>query len=212
MPPKKLGLKPLPLVPDGEAWSSVAKEVRPLKRGQDRVPAPLAPLPKVLRPEAPFPSDYARADNLKKRPSPLHPMGPQGPGHPAGRKGSPPKQLPQMDARLKQRLVQGRIPVEQRIDLHGLTLREAERAMDRLLRDCIARGQRGLLVITGKGIKTGDEPPPLFERRGVLRSWLPEYLRHGPWRDQILGLAPARQEQGGAGAFFVLLRRQRTER
>ncbi|MBP7670273.1 MAG: Smr/MutS family protein [Ferrovibrio sp.] len=196
MPPKKLGLKPVPLVPDGEVWNSVAKEVRPLKRGPDRVPAPLAPMPKVLRPEAPFPSDYARADNLKK-----------GPG-----RGVSAKQLPQMDSRLKQRLVQGRIPVEQRIDLHGLTLREAERAMDRLLRDCIARGQRGLLVITGKGITTGSEPPSLFERRGVLRAWLPEYLRHGPWRDQVLGIAPARQEQGGAGAFFVLLRRRREER
>ncbi len=199
MPPKKLGLKPQPLVPDGEVWGHVAKEVRPLKRGPDRVPAPLAPMPKVLRPEAPFPSDVTRAENLRKRPGP------------AG-KAAPPKQLPQMDARLKQRLVQGRIPVEQRIDLHGLTLREAERAMDRLLRDSIARGQRGLLVITGKGLDKSAEPPPLFERRGVLRSWLPEYLRHGPWRDQILGIAPARQEQGGAGAFFVLLRRLRPER
>ncbi|WP_428249086.1 Smr/MutS family protein [Ferrovibrio sp.] len=196
MPPKKLGLKPQPLVPDGEAWGHVAKDVRPLKRGPDRVPAPLAPMPKVLRPEAPFPSDVTRAENLRKRPA----------------KAAPPKQLPQMDGRLKQRLVQGRIPVEQRIDLHGLTLREAERAMDRLLRDCIARGQRGLLVITGKGLDKSAEPPPLFERRGVLRAWLPEYLRHGPWRDQILGIAPARQEQGGAGAFFVLLRRLRPER
>lgn len=196
MPPKQADRKPSPLVPDGEIWSAVAAQARPLPRRHEIVAPDLPPLPKILRPERPGPADFARAENLRK-----------GPVKPAGK--AMPKQLPQMDGRLKQRLIQGRIPVEQRLDLHGLTLKEAERAMDRLLREAVARGQRGLLVITGKGQRGNEEPPPIFERRGVLRAWLPDYLRHGPWRDQILGLAPARQELGGAGAFFVLLRRQR---
>lgn len=191
MPPKKATAKPAPLVPDAEAWHSVAAQAKPLKKRHDRPAPDLPPLPKVLRPETPGPRDFARAETLKKAPA-----------------KTAPKQLPQMDGRLKQRLIQGKIPVDQRLDLHGLTLKEAERAMDRLLRNAIAQGQRGLLVITGKGSR-GDEPQPIFERRGVLKSWLPEYLRRGPWRDQVLGLAPARQEMGGAGAYFVLLRRQR---
>lgn len=192
MAPKPAKAKPAPLVPDGEIWAQVARQVQPLPRRHEIVPRELPPLPKVLRPETPGPADFARAENLRKAPA-----------------KAPPRQLPEMDGRLKQKLIQGRIPVEQRLDLHGLTLREAERAMDRLLRQAIACGQRGLLVITGKGVRVGDAPPPLFEQRGVLRAWLPDYLRQGPWRDQVLGIAPARQEQGGAGAFFVLLRRQR---
>jgi DNA-nicking Smr family endonuclease len=48
--------------------------------------------------------------------------------------------------------------------------------------------------------------------RGVLRAWLPDYLRRGPWREEVLGVAPARPDMGGTGAFYVLLRRQREAR
>jgi DNA-nicking Smr family endonuclease len=111
-----------------------------------------------------------------------------------------------MDKRLKQRFQRGELPIEARLDLHGLTLANAERAMSRLIRDCLAQQKRCLLVITGKGARSSESG---VQGRGVLRAWLPEYLKRGPWRDQILGVTPARQEMGGAGAFYVLLRRQR---
>lgn len=198
MAPRKASIKPAPLVPPnhegGDAWQQVAKTTRPLKKASDVVPQPLAPLPKVYRPEGAGTAAYAKAEAKQKAPLPH------------GRHGAKPP--PQMDKRLKQRFERGELPIEARLDLHGLTLANAERAMSKLIRDSIAQQKRCLLVITGKGLSRDGETG-VFQGRGVLRAWLPEYLRRGPWREQILGVAPARQELGGAGAFYVLLRRQR---
>lgn len=202
MAPRKSSIKPAPLVPPnhegGDAWQQVAKTTRPLKKAADVVPQPLAPLPKIYRPEGAGAAAYAKADAKQKAPLPAH--------GPHGRYDVKP--APQMDKRLKQRFERGELPIEARLDLHGLTLANAERAMSRLIRDSIAQQKRCLLVITGKGLAR-DSETGIFHGRGVLRSWLPDYLRRGPWREQILGVAPARQELGGAGAFYVLLRRQR---
>jgi DNA-nicking Smr family endonuclease len=195
MAPRKASIKPAPLVPDADTWQQVAQAARPLKKA-NVVPQPLAPLPKVYRPEGAGAAAYAKAEAKQKAPL----------AH--GR--HPEKPAPQMDKRLKQRFQRGELPIEARIDLHGLTLANAERALSKFLRDGIAQQKRCLLVITGKGLsKSADAPIMSHQGKGVLRAWLPDYLKRGPWRDQILGVAPARQEMGGAGAFYVLLRRQR---
>ncbi|MFN4275988.1 MAG: Smr/MutS family protein [Ferrovibrio sp.] len=193
MAPKRSKVKPAPLVPDHEVWHQVAASARPLKKNV--VPEPLAPLPKLFRPEGPGNAAMAKAEARQKAPLPH------------GRHSEKPP--PQMDKRLKQRFQRGELPIEARIDLHGLTLANAERALSRLIRDCIAQQKRCLLVITGKGL-SGSEPGALH-RRGVLRAWLPDYLKRGPWRDEVLGVTPARPEMGGSGAFYVLLRRHREE-
>ena len=191
MAPRKAKAKPEPLVHDYDAWQQVAGAVKPIRRG-NVAPKPLAPLPKVFRPEGAGATAYARAEAKAKQP--LLP----------GKHGDKP--APEMDKRLKQRFQRGELPIEARLDLHGLTLANAERAMAKLIRDSIAQQKRCLLVITGKGARSGETG---MQGRGVLRAWLPEYLKRGPWREQILGVTPARQEMGGAGAFYVLLRRQR---
>lgn len=198
MAPRKAKAAPAPLIPDHEVWQQVAQTARPLKKA-DVVPQPLAPLPKVYKPEGAGAAAYARAEARQKTPL-------------AADAAHAPLQ---MDKRLRQRFERGELPVEARIDLHGLTLANAERALSRFLRDGIAQQKRCLLVITGKGqsgsgnsaVEMGFHPG-----RGVLRAWLPDYLRRGPWREQVLGVAPARPDMGGTGAFYVLLRRQREPR
>lgn len=198
MAPRKSSVKPTPLIPDQEVWQQVVQSARPLKKAANVVPQPLAPLPKVYKPEGAPAAAYATAEAKQKAPLPH------------GRQSDKP--APQMDKRLRQRFERGELPVEARIDLHGLTLANAERALSKFLRDGIALQKRCLLVITGKGSVRSDNEIEIMQKgRGVLRAWLPDYLRRGPWRDQILGVAPARKEMGGAGAFYVLLRRQREE-
>lgn len=198
MAPRKASVKPAPLVPDQDAWQQVAQSARPLKKPANVVPQPLAPMPKVYKPEGVGAAAYAKADAKQKA------------ALPHGRHGEKP--APQMDKRLKQRFQRGELPVEARIDLHGLTLANAERALSKFIRDGVAQQKRCLLVITGKGSVRGEDEIGILQKgRGVLRAWLPDYLKRGPWRDQILGVTPARQEMGGAGAFYVLLRRQREE-
>jgi DNA-nicking Smr family endonuclease len=198
MAPRKTKATPAPLVPDHEAWQQVAQTARPLQKA-DLVPQPLAPLPKVYKPQGAGTAAYARAEARQKT------------ALPADAERAP----PQMDKRLRQRFERGELPIEARLDLHGLTLANAERALSRFLRDGIAQQKRCLLVITGKGqsgsgsnaVEMGFHPG-----RGVLRAWLPDYLRRGPWREEVLGVAPARPDMGGTGAFYVLLRRQREPR
>ena len=46
-------------------------------------------------------------------------------------------------------------------------------------------------------------------RHGILRHSLPHWLAAPPLTGRILEIAPAHQRHGGAGAFYVYLRRQR---
>ena len=106
-----------------------------------------------------------------------------------------------VDARTVQRLRRGRIAVERRLDLHGMTQAQAHRAVSRALAAAQADGVRCLLVITGKGGASAGS--------GVLRAMLPRWLAEPPNAGRVLAAAPARRHDGGEGAFYVLLRKSR---
>ncbi len=91
------------------------------------------------------------------------------------------------------------MPIDVRLDLHGLTQARAHRALDHFIDQAVARGARTLLVITGKGVG-GD---------GVLRQMMPRWLAEGPHTARVLRVEPAHVKHGGGGAWYVYLRRQR---
>jgi DNA-nicking Smr family endonuclease len=105
-----------------------------------------------------------------------------------------------LDRRSAQRLRRGELRPEARLDLHGMTQEEAHRALAHFIARAQEDGLRALLVITGKG---GGG------RGGVLREAVPRWLEEPSIRGRILGVAPARPKDGGAGALYVLLRRRR---
>ena len=113
----------------------------------------------------------------------------------------PPKAAPNpgLDRNTARRFERGELPIDRAIDLHGLTEARAHQALDRFMGDAVASGARMLLIVTGKG-KDGD---------GVLRRHVPDWLRLGPCGGRILRQAQARLPHGGAGALYVLLRRNR---
>ena len=119
---------------------------------------------------------------------------------PLPRAGRAPAAAGGVDARTMQRLRRGQIAVERRLDLHGMTQAQAHRAVSRALAAGQEDGVRCLLVITGKGVGAGA---------GVLRAMLPRWLAEPPDAGRVLAAAPARQRDGGAGAFYVLLRKSR---
>ncbi|HXJ02062.1 MAG TPA: Smr/MutS family protein [Micropepsaceae bacterium] len=92
-------------------------------------------------------------------------------------------------------LRRGRLEPEARLDLHGLTQEGAYRALLGFLSRAQADGQKLVLVITGKG--------------GVLRAQLPLWLGQPDMRALVAGLNEAHVKHGGAGAFYVLLKRNR---
>lgn len=112
-----------------------------------------------------------------------------------------------IDHRMAQRFRRGQLPIDGTIDLHGLTRERAHDALNRYLAQAQARGDRCVIVVTGKGQKG-----PLEPHTGVLKATLPRWLNDAPNRARVLAFAPARPQHGGAGAFYVLLKRTRADR
>jgi len=106
---------------------------------------------------------------------------------------------PGLDRRRAERLRRGTLPIEARLDLHGMTQDEAHQALAVFLARGEAAGWRCVLVITGKGARGG----------GVLRATVPRWLNEWPNRQRLLAFAPAQPKDGGGGALYLLLRRAR---
>lgn len=181
--------------PDDTAlWQRAMHDTRPLKRRRPRAGA---------TDSAPHSADEAESfpeRNKKSSPSPRR--GPGGPSSPA-----PPVELrvdsaAGLDKRLAERLRRGLLPIDGRLDLHGLTHDAARTALAARVHDAHAAGQRCLLVITGKGLRSEGAV-------GVLREALPRWLNGSDLRPLVLAVRQARPRHGGAGAFYVLIRRRR---
>ena len=98
--------------------------------------------------------------------------------------------------RLRQ-VKRGVVSVSHQLDLHGLTREEALDALPRFLLSAQKKGQKAVLVITGKGNHSSEEP--------VLHQAVASWLRDAG-RKCVLEFAPAPREMGGSGAYVVFLR------
>jgi DNA-nicking Smr family endonuclease len=143
---------------------------------------------KPLRPVAAKPVARATAAPARPRPQPV--VAPR-PVHPPN---------PGIDRRTAERVRKGEMPIDARLDLHGMTQEAAHRALDRFIAHAVERGQRLVLVITGKGRL--DSP-------GVLRDAVPRWLAAGAQGPRVLLSATAQPRHGGGGALYVYLRRRR---
>ena len=113
-----------------------------------------------------------------------------------------------MDARAFAKMKRGKLAPEARLDLHGMTLDQAHPELTRFILTAASRNFRLVLVITGKGQREDPySPAPL--RRGVLKQQVPVWLRMPPLAGVVLQISEAHQKHGGAGAYYVYLRRNR---
>jgi DNA-nicking Smr family endonuclease len=111
-------------------------------------------------------------------------------------KDEPGPAVPRACSRLKQ-LRRGTIRVDYELDLHGLTRDEAVDALKVFLQGACRRGQQAVLVITGRGNHSGDEP--------VLKKAVDKWLRQ-EGQEMVAEFLPAPREMGGDGAVVVFLR------
>jgi len=179
-----------------ELWRKIARGVRPLdpsrlRRLED--PDPPSPGTTDARPPA-APVKGA------SRPAPV----------PAPKSGpAPPEQSG--DRRMRR----GRVEVEARLDLHGLTSARAREALLGFLGRAQAGGLRCVLVITGKGAgahaldRLRYEPfdPEARPLPGVLRRAFSRWMGEPEFARLVSGYAPAHRRHGGDGAFYVMVRR-----
>ena len=139
--------------------------------------------------------------------------GPTG-GAPAPRRAAPPPQpvdappptlapgaATGVDARAVLRLRRGQTRPQARLDLHGHTLEQAHRAVVQFIERAASGGRRCVLVITGKG--------SIGQATATIRGEFPRWLNQARLRPRILAFAEAQPRDGGAGAFYVLLKKRR---
>ena len=113
---------------------------------------------------------------------------------------APPPQSPNkgFDRATADKLKKGKLEIDGRLDLHGMTQGEAHAALRRFIALAGKNEWRTLLVITGKGRVT--------EGGGVLRRMLPLWLEEF---SSVLATSPAQPKDGGSGAFYLRLRKKR---
>lgn len=180
-----------------ELWRTAMQGTTPLPGREARKDA-------EAEPPEPSPSPPAR----KHRPSAAPRTSPPEPARrpAAGSRPEPMAELAHgrgagMDRRQADRLRRGRLPIEGRLDLHGMTQREAHDRLNAFIADAVAAGKRCVLVITGKGLARDGS--------GVLREAVPRWLNTPPLREHVLVFDYAQPRHGGLGALYVLLKRKR---
>ncbi len=176
---------------DAELWDRVARTAKPLKRRRaETTPARESrrePEPETERPQQRRP---------RREPAPRAPRLPP---------------LARFDAREARQLAGGKLRIEARVDLHGLTQHEAHAKLRSFLAQAQAKGRRHVLVITGKGTPRREDEQPFWEARdrGVLRRLVPQWLAEPELRAVVVGFTTAPARHGGEGALYVRLRRSR---
>ena len=108
---------------------------------------------------------------------------------------------PGLDKATAKRLRRGKVEIEGRIDLHGMTQDEARPALERFIEAAWRNDKREVLVITGKGTRADGSI-------GVLRQAVPQWLNAQPNRARITAFTHAAAKDGGEGALYVRIKRR----
>jgi DNA-nicking Smr family endonuclease len=179
-----------------ELWEEVTRDVRRAPR-RKRNPKAAEP-PTARKPEAP---------RIAPKPLPVARVA-------AAPKPAKPRGLV-LDGATSERLKKGKVEPDAVIDLHGMTQAQAHARLVAFVRRGHERGERCLLVITGKGSVSskGDARGFVMPERsaaGVLRTMAPLWLEE--MRALVVGVQSAHRKHGGDGAFYVYLKRTKGAR
>lgn len=167
---------------DRIVWTAVARTAKPLKG-------------KALPAEA-IAEPVTKAENEKLFRETLQAAAP-----PVAAPAAKPKAAPRhFDQQTRDKLTKGRLPIEARVDLHGMTQGEAHGLLFSFLQRAHSAGIRYVLVITGKGASFGSE--------GALKRAVPAWLATPLFRPLVSGHDDAARQHGGSGALYIRLRRE----
>lgn len=170
-------------------WARVIATVTPIKREK---PLPIIVPPPVATPVTPVAAPKVRGRVPPARPAPATP---------------PSVRAATLDGAWDRRLSRGLVSPESSIDLHGHSLSSAYAMLDARLAQAVARGDRVLLLITGKPPRPDSERP---HARGAIRAAVGDWLAASRHADRIAAVRNAHPRHGGLGALYIVLRRDRT--
>ncbi|MDD3313486.1 Smr/MutS family protein [Pseudodesulfovibrio sp.] len=107
-----------------------------------------------------------------------------------------------LDIKTFQQLKAGALSVGAHIDLHGMTSDQARDNLLFFIRESYLQNLRCVLVVTGRGINSPGGLP-------ILRRETESWLTRDPLKRVVLAFCTAQAKDGGAGALYVLLRKQK---
>lgn len=148
-----------------------------------------------------------KADLGRPRPAPANTL------RPAAKKAQAAHGPSGVDGRTSERLSRGIAVPDAKLDLHGLTEQAAHKTLLSFLQAAHRRGDRLVLIVTGKG---GSEPHAPFDlelagrSRGVLKTMVPRWLDEAPLARLIADRRTAHRRHGGDGALYVYLRKAKS--
>ena len=95
-------------------------------------------------------------------------------------------------------------------DLHGFTLEDANKEIEKLISSSYESGVNRLVVVTGKGLHSNNEKDPYKSKEfSILKHSVPEYIRSNQdLMKSIIEIKEATLEDGGSGAFYIYLKKK----
>jgi DNA-nicking Smr family endonuclease len=107
-----------------------------------------------------------------------------------------------LDPRVVTRLRRGEFSMQGHLDLHGMIQPDAKEALGQFIVDSVRKGLRAVAVVHGRGLRSPGGQP-------VLKHAVAQWLSHGMMGGYVLAFTTAQAYDGGAGAVWILLRRER---
>ena len=196
----------------GRGGRSISSEEAALWEQVTRAAVPLRGKPRVAAAASPQETPAKAAAPLGRGPKPRTGVNPK--ARPAGTallQRPPAEGIDVLNRRQARRIVAGKTDIDGRLDLHGLYQVEAHARLRAFLQRAHASGLKTVLVITGKG-RAEDRADALGSamgerQRGVLRRSVPLWLAQPDLSQIVLSYGAAATRHGGAGAFYVRLRK-----
>ena len=98
------------------------------------------------------------------------------------------------------------------IDLHGYTLEKANNAIEQFIFKAFEEEVSKLIVVTGKGIHSDVEKDPYVSKDlSILKYSIPEFINNNQNLTRVINdIQDATIEDGGSGAFYIFLKKNRS--
>ena len=97
------------------------------------------------------------------------------------------------------------------IDLHGFTLDEANKTIENFINKAFSENINKLIIVTGKGLHSENEKDPYVSKDlGILKYSVPEFIsNNASLMSMINEITDAKIEDGGTGAFYIYLKKNK---
>ena len=117
------------------------------------------------------------------------------------------EKLPNKDAKYQKKI---KLKIRS-IDLHGYTLDQANKIIENFIQNSYSEKVNKLIVVTGKGLHSQNEKDPYVSKDlSILKYSVPEFIFNNKnLMNKIHEIKDAKIEDGGSGAFYIFLKKNK---